>query len=162
MKFIFENYFIVIKKLLIIHGDEFDSLVTCGWFESLIGNIGYDVLLGCNRWYHHFRSRLGYPYWSLASFIKRKLKNAMKHIQRYEDIVAHETIRHKADGVICGHIHHPQIRHINGIDYYNDGDWVEHCTALIETEQGDISLLRWSDLHNELNSREFNSKPKAA
>jgi UDP-2,3-diacylglucosamine pyrophosphatase LpxH len=150
------------KKLLIIHGDEFDSLVTCSWFETLIGNIGYDVLLACNRWYHHLRSKFGYPYWSLASYIKRKLKNAMEHVKRYENIVAHETLRHEADGVVCGHIHHPQIRQINGIDYYNDGDWVEHCTALVESEQGDISLIHWSDIRDQEAGHFVTGNTKAA
>lgn len=137
------------KKLLVMHGDEFDSLVTCGRLESLIGNIGYDILLACNRWYHYYRARFGYPYWSLASYLKRKLKNAMLHVQRFENIVAHETLRRGADGVVCGHIHHPQMRNIDGIDYYNDGDWVEHCTALVESSEGDLSLLHWSELEQQ-------------
>jgi UDP-2,3-diacylglucosamine pyrophosphatase LpxH len=150
------------KKLLVIHGDEFDSLVTCSWFESLIGNIGYDLLLASNRWYHHIRCRFGYPYWSLASFIKRKLKNAMQHVQRYENIVAHETLRHEADGVVCGHIHHPHIRQIDGVQYHNDGDWVEHCSALVESQDGDISLVYWSDLKNRQPSSFFSDGHKAA
>lgn len=150
------------KKLLILHGDEYDNLITCSWFESLIGNIGYDLLLTSNRWYHHIRSRFGYPYWSLASYIKKKLKNAMQHVERFEDIIAHETLRHGADGVVCGHIHHPQIRKIKGIEYFNDGDWVEHCTALVESEQGDISLIHWSDLSIHNNNSLVSQKHKAA
>ena len=133
------------KRLLLLHGDIFDSAMKCNRFTSFIGNIGYDFLLYINRHFHSLRSKFKFSYWSLSSFIKARVKNAMKHIQHYENIVAAEAKRRGVDGVICGHIHHAELREINNILYCNTGDWVEHCTALVEHHDGRLELIHWSD-----------------
>jgi UDP-2,3-diacylglucosamine pyrophosphatase LpxH len=81
----------------------------------------------------------------LAKFIKGKVKNAMAHIRKYENIVATDAKKHGYDVVVCGHIHHADIRSIDGVMYCNDGDWIEHCTALVEKQDGQIELIHWSD-----------------
>ena len=91
------------------------------------------------------RQRLGYPYWSLAAFLKHKVKNAVKYIANFERALAVEARRRGVDGVICGHIHRAEITEIDGILYCNDGDWVESCTTLVEDFAGRLSLLRWTE-----------------
>jgi UDP-2,3-diacylglucosamine pyrophosphatase LpxH len=91
------------------------------------------------------RRRLGYPYFSVAAFLKHKVKNAVKYIANFERALAVEAERRGVHGVICGHIHRAEISEIDGITYCNDGDWVESCTALVEDFQGRLSLLRWTE-----------------
>ena len=91
------------------------------------------------------RQRLGLQYWSLSAYLKFRVKNAVQFIDNYETTVADEARRRNVDGVICGHIHHAEIRQIDGITYVNDGDWVESCTAVIERQDGSLEIVRWSD-----------------
>jgi len=134
------------RRLLIVHGDEFDGVVTCHPWLAKLGSHAYDCLLETNRYLNSVRRRLGMGYWSLAGFLKRKVKNAVNYIGGFEEAVAREAHRRGVDGVICGHIHHAEIRDIDGIRYHNCGDWVESNTALIERFDGSIELLRWSDM----------------
>ncbi len=84
------------------------------------------------------------PYWSLSAHVKRKVKNAVQYVCSYEDAVAHEAVSRGFDGIVCGHIHCAEIRQIGDIMYYNDGDWVESCTALVEDAQGAMSIVDWA------------------
>lgn len=133
------------KKLLILHGDEFDSMLKCPKILEWCGVISYDILLLLNRVYNKVRSKMGKPYWSLSSYIKSKFNNANKHIEMFETVVSDYARKRKVDGVVCGHIHQPAMKIINGIQYYNDGDWVEHCSALVESNDGNLSLLYWTN-----------------
>lgn len=132
------------RRLLLTHGDEFDSVVLTNWFASLVGNIGYDVFLWLNRQYNGMRRRLGFPYWSLSTYLKSHVKNAMSHIERYAEACIHEARNRGYDGVVSGHIHHAGISDVSGISYFNTGDWVENCTALAEDEHGQISVIHWT------------------
>ena len=91
------------------------------------------------------RRRLGYQYWSLSAYLKQRVKNAMQYIGSFADAVVDEALRRGVDGVVCGHIHHAEMREINGILYCNDGDWVESCTALVEHFDGRLELINWID-----------------
>ncbi len=133
------------RRMLIMHGDEFDSVIQCSRLVSLIGCISYDVLLYINRMLNHLRRRLGFSYWSLASFLKSRVGSAMQHVNNFEKAAVYEAQRHAAQGVICGHIHHAEAREIDGILYCNTGDWVENCTALVEKQDGGIELLHWTE-----------------
>jgi len=132
------------RRLLLTHGDEFDSVVLTNWFTSLIGNIGYDAFLWLNRQYNGLRRRLGFPYWSLSTYLKTHVKNAMSHIERYGEACAHEAASRGYDGVVCGHIHHSDITEVGGVTYFNTGDWVENCTALTEDAEGRIRVVHWT------------------
>ena len=134
------------KRLLIIHGDEFDSVVRYARFLALLGDGAYAAALVCNRWFNGVRRRLGYPYWSLSSWLKRQVKEAVKAIDRFEVALAHEARSRGFDGVVCGHIHHAEMREVNGVLYINDGDWVESCTALVEHHDGRLELIEWATL----------------
>ena len=105
----------------------------------------YSAALRLNRYVNAVRQLLGYPYWSVAAFLKHKVKNAVQYIANFERALAVEARRRGVDGVICGHIHRAEISEIDGITYCNDGDWVESCTALVEDFQGRLSLLRWTE-----------------
>ncbi len=92
-----------------------------------------------------FRRAFGFPYWSIAAFLKHKVKNAVSYIANFERALADEAKRRNLDGIICGHIHRAEITEIDGITYCNDGDWVESCTVLTEDDEGRMSLLRWTE-----------------
>ncbi len=131
------------KTFLIIHGDEFDSVVLNNAWLAHVGSWAYDWLLVLNRHFNWARRRLGFPYWSLSAYLKHKVKNAVNHISSFESALAREASRRGVDGLICGHIHKAAIEEIDGIQYINCGDWVESCTAIVESENGDLSLIRW-------------------
>ena len=133
------------RRFLVLHGDEFDSIVRASPLLESVGNHAYAAALRLNRYVNAVRQRLGYPYWSLAAFLKHKVKNAVKYIANFERALAVEGRRRGVDGVICGHIHRAEITEIDGILYCNDGDWVESCTTLVEDFAGRLSLLRWTE-----------------
>jgi UDP-2,3-diacylglucosamine pyrophosphatase LpxH len=135
------------KRLLIMHGDEFDSVVRYARFLALLGDGAYTVALTLNRWFNVLRRRLGYPYWSLSAWLKRQVKEAVKAIDRFENALAGEARRRGFDGVVCGHIHHAEMREVGGVLYLNDGDWVESCTALVEHHDGRLELIDWAALN---------------
>jgi UDP-2,3-diacylglucosamine pyrophosphatase LpxH len=133
------------QRLLVLHGDEFDgSIEFSGWLKQF-GSFMYDLMLVAGRAVHFLRRRLGHPYWSLAAWLKQAVPNAKEYIARFEAAAIQEAARRGLDGVVCGHIHHPQLREAGGRVYCNDGDWVEHCTALIEDRGGRLALLPWAD-----------------
>ncbi len=134
------------RKLLVMHGDEFDSVVRYARFLALLGDWAYNVALGVNRYFNAIRRRLGYPYWSLSAWLKRQVKEAVKAIDRFETALAAEAKRRGLDGVVCGHIHHAEMRMVNGVQYLNDGDWVESCTALVEHADGRLELVDWTEV----------------
>jgi UDP-2,3-diacylglucosamine pyrophosphatase LpxH len=133
------------RRFLIIHGDEFDSIVKHSRWLAMLGSNAYDFLLYANRWVNYFRRKLGFPYWSLAAYLKHKVKNAVNYISNFEQALAHEARKRGVDGVICGHIHRATIENMDGIVYCNDGDWVESCTALVERHDGSLAILHWAD-----------------
>lgn len=132
------------RKLLITHGDSFDGVVLYAKWLAFLGDKAYSVLLRSNIWVNAIRRRLKLPYWSLSSYMKKRVKNAVQYIGNYEEAVAHEALSRGLDGIVCGHIHSAEIREIDGITYYNDGDWVESCTALAEDFQGAIAIVDWA------------------
>jgi len=133
------------RKLLMLHGDEFDGAVQLSRLASFIGDKSYDISLYLNRYLQAFRRLMGFPYWSLSGYLKSKVQNAMDVISKFENAVANEAKNSDVDGVVCGHIHNAQLKEINGILYCNDGDWVENCTTMIEHYDGTLELLRWRE-----------------
>lgn len=134
------------RKFLLCHGDEFDFVVRHSQFTKAVGDISYDLLLFLNRWCNRYRKWTGQPYWSLATYIKNRIKNARVAIEVFEEAAAAEAKKRGLDGIICGHIHQPEIRKIDGVLYCNDGDWVESCTAMAEDENGWLEIIHWGDV----------------
>ncbi len=133
------------RRLLMLHGDEFDHVIRYSKFIGHLGDRAYTFLLKFNRLVNYVRRKLGLPYWSIAAYLKHKVKNAVNVISDFERTVAQEAACWRVDGLVCGHIHHAQIKWINGVLYCNDGDWVESCTALVEAHDGALHLLHWAD-----------------
>jgi UDP-2,3-diacylglucosamine pyrophosphatase LpxH len=145
------------RRLLVLHGDRFDGVIACAKWLAHMGDWAYGVALRWNDLLFKIRKRLGLPYWSLSAWAKHKVKNAVEYISRFEQAVAAEAERRGVDGVVCGHIHHAEIRHIGGVLYLNDGDWVESCSALVEDARGNLEILRWagpSQRHADLGAAE--------
>jgi UDP-2,3-diacylglucosamine pyrophosphatase LpxH len=132
------------RRLLVTHGDSFDGVVLYAKWLAFLGDKAYGLLLRSNIWVNAIRRRLRMPYWSLSSYMKKRVKNAVQYVCSYEEAVAREALERGLDGIVCGHIHCAEIRQIGPITYYNDGDWVESCTALTEDAQGHMALLDWA------------------
>ena len=132
------------KKYLVIHGDAFDGISDKAKWLCMIGDIGYDISLLINSYYNKFRNLLGMDYWSISKFLKHKVKERISIIFEFEDNVSTYANKKEYHGVICGHIHTAEIREVNGIQYMNCGDWVESCTALVETFDGEFKIIHWS------------------
>lgn len=133
------------KRLLVMHGDQFDSAVINSKLIGLMGSATYDLLLKLNHYVNWCRRKLDRDYWSLAAAVKHKVKKAVKYIANFEAAVAQEARLQQVDGLVCGHIHRARLIRLNGIIYLNCGDWVESCTALIEHHDGTLELLKLAD-----------------
>ena len=134
------------RRLLVLHGDEFDAITLAHRWLAHVGDTAYNLLMAANRFVNGFRRRFGMAYWSLSKHAKARVKNAVAFISRFEEIVAEAAGARGVDGVVCGHIHTAEMREIAGISYYNDGDWVESATALVEHFDGRMEILHWSDI----------------
>ena len=136
------------RRFLVLHGDEFDGVVRHAPWLALSGDLAYRAVLALNTTVNRMLRRLGFGYWSFSAFLKGKVKNALKFIDKFETAVAAEARRRGVDGVICGHIHKAEMRDINGVIYVNDGDWVESCTALVEHLDGRLEILHWAKMRS--------------
>ena len=134
------------RTFLVIHGDQFDAIVHNVRWLAYLGDRAYDFSIAVNRIVSGFRRLFGMPYWSFSSWAKVKVKKAVKFISHFQKIVVEEARRSGVDGVICGHIHHAAIEHMDGIEYINTGDWVESCTAVVEHFDGRMEIIRFTDL----------------
>ena len=133
------------KKFLVIHGDEYDVITLNHKWLSKIGNVGYDLLIDANRLMKWIQKLLNInSTFSLSAYIKNKVKNIVQVISDYEESLV-ETIQDKnLDGIICGHIHHAEIKVIKDKLYLNCGDFVESHTAIVEHFDGTLELVNWN------------------
>jgi len=133
------------RQFLVVHGDMFDNLMhlNSGKFLMHVGDKLYDFLINLNDIWSSIRAKLNLPYWSLSKWIKHNTKQAVSYILNFEKLLSNYCRSKGYDGIICGHIHTAEIKDIDGIIYMNDGDWVESCTALVETHNGDWEIIHW-------------------
>jgi UDP-2,3-diacylglucosamine pyrophosphatase LpxH len=132
------------RQFLVVHGDMFDSMMRHEnkiWMS--IGDMAYDMLVVINTKLNVVRLALGMDYWSISAFLKKKTKQALAYINRFEDLITEYCHKNNYDGIICGHIHTAEIKLIDDTIYMNDGDWVESMTALVETHDGIWQLLEY-------------------
>jgi UDP-2,3-diacylglucosamine pyrophosphatase LpxH len=134
------------RRILVIHGHELDTVVQNIKWLAVLGDVGYQFLLSLNPLINFFRRRFGLGYWSLSAYAKKRVKDAVSFIGRFEEEVVRYAANHKVDAVLCGHIHSAAIRTIGATTYYNCGDWVETCSALIEWPNGNIELVKYDPL----------------
>lgn len=132
------------KRYLVVHGDLFDGITRLAPWIGFLGDQAYDILITLNTKYNWWRHKLGFGYWSLSKYLKVKVKKAVDFIFQFETNLATYCKKRGFDGVICGHIHHAEIKEINGVMYMNDGDWVESCTALVEHHDGRWEIIHWT------------------
>ena len=131
------------ERLLVLHGDQFDGVVPCpGWLNRL-GDVMHGVAVMLSDRVNNLRRALRRPYWPLLERVKLSIGASVRYIEQFEQLAAHHARSAGYDGVVCGHIHRANLRHIGGTLYGNTGDWVESCTALTESAQGELELLRW-------------------
>jgi len=134
------------RRLLVIHGDQFDVVVTHARWLALLGDWAYELALWSNTITNRIRRSWGLPYWSFSQWAKLKVKKAVNFIGDFETTLAAKARREGVDGVVCGHIHHAAIRMIDGVQYINTGDFVESCTAIAEHADGRLEILHWRTL----------------
>lgn len=133
------------KRLWVTHGDLFDGVIQYAKWLAYVGDTLYEFTLRMNRHLNHLRAKFGLPYWSLSAYLKHKVKKAVSFINDFEQAVAQEARKQGHHGVVCGHIHHAEMRTIDGVLYCNDGDWVESLTALVEHHDGRLELIYWAE-----------------
>ena len=134
------------NRLLITHGDMFDGITRMSKWISFLGDSAYDFVLWINTHFNYMRHKFGFGYWSLSKFLKSKVKKAVGFVFKFEETLADYCDKKGYDGVICGHIHTPEIKVIKDIIYMNDGDWVESCSALVEHYDGKWEIVYWKEL----------------
>jgi UDP-2,3-diacylglucosamine pyrophosphatase LpxH len=132
------------KHYLVVHGDMFDGITRLAPWLTILGDKAYDFILRLNTRINWIRHRFGFGYFSLSQFLKHRVKKAVDFIFKFEENLAKYCKKRGFDGVICGHIHHAEIKDIDGIVYMNDGDWVESCTALVEHHNGVWEIVTWT------------------
>ena len=132
------------KHYLVTHGDLFDGITRLAPWIAFLGDKAYDIVLSLNNKFNWIRRRMGFGYFSLSQFLKYKVKKAVDFVFKFEENLANYCKKRGFDGVICGHIHHAEIKEINGVAYMNDGDWVESCTALVEHWDGRWEIITWT------------------
>jgi UDP-2,3-diacylglucosamine pyrophosphatase LpxH len=137
------------RRMLVIHGDQFDVVVCNARWLAFLGDIAYEMAMAVSSGISYLRRRAGLKHWSLSAYLKQKVKHAVCFIGDYEAALIGAARRSGTDGVICGHIHHAAIRDVDGILYVNLGDWVESATAVGETEDGRFEIIRWIDVVEE-------------
>lgn len=129
------------RQLWVTHGDLFDGVIQCARWLAHLGDAAYEFTLRLNRHLNVWRARVGLPYWSLSRYLKLKVKRAVSYVSDFEQAVAREARKRGVHGVVCGHIHHAEMRMIDGVLYANDGDWVESLTALVEHADGRLEIV---------------------
>jgi UDP-2,3-diacylglucosamine pyrophosphatase LpxH len=132
------------KHYLVVHGDLFDGITRLAPWLAILGDKAYDTILSLNSKLNWILHRMGVGYFSLSRFLKRKVKKAVDFVFQFENNLAAYCKKKGFDGVICGHIHHAEIKEVDGVMYMNDGDWVESLTALVEHHDGKWEIVTWT------------------
>ena len=138
------------RHYLVTHGDLFDGITRLAPWLAFLGDKLYDFVLNLNSQFNAVRRRLRLGYWSLSKYLKYKVKKASDFLFQFERNLAVYCKKRGYDGVICGHIHHAEIKEIDGVVYMNDGDWVESMTALVENYNGSWEIVTWTKEHDDV------------
>ncbi len=133
------------RRYLVIHGHQFDGLTHFNRLLERLGSRLYGWVLDLNLWLNRLRRRLGLGYWSFAAYLKDRTKRAVQYVTSYELAMVRLAEARQVDGIICGHIHRPEMRRMGRLSYFNCGDWVESCTALVEDDAGTFSLIHFHE-----------------
>jgi UDP-2,3-diacylglucosamine pyrophosphatase LpxH len=148
------------RRILIIHGHELDTVVQNVKWLAYVGDVGYQFLLSLNPLINLVRRCFGHGYWSLSAYVKKRVKDAVSFIGKFEEAVVKYAEKYSVDAVLCGHIHSAAIRQFGDVAYYNCGDWVETCCAMIEREDGVIEIVNYGS--RLFPATQLQSQPSAA
>ena len=148
------------RHYLVTHGDLFDGITRLAPWISFLGDRAYDIILSINSRFNWIRRRCGFGYFSLSKYLKHRVKKAVDFIFQFEKNLAAYCKKRGFDGVICGHIHHAEIKVIDGVTYMNDGDWVESCTALVEHHNGSWQIVTWTQEKDDVDTDSDSSSHK--
>ncbi|SJL84547.1 UDP-2,3-diacylglucosamine diphosphatase [Vibrio palustris] len=132
-------------RLLLLHGDIFDRDMCASRFDEVLGDYAYDVVLGLNSLWNYGRRLCGRPYQSVARTLKQCSKKAETAMERFRQLAVQRAQQAQVDGIVCGHIHNPELGYIDNTLYMNTGDWVENCTAILEHKDGRLELCHFSE-----------------
>ncbi|MGL4463337.1 MAG: UDP-2,3-diacylglucosamine diphosphatase, partial [Planctomycetia bacterium] len=130
------------RRFLVLHGDQFDGVIRKARWLSLLGDVGYNLLMGFDGRLNAVRRAMGLSYYCFSGAVKRSVKRVTSAVCDFENALVRAARGRDCDGVVCGHIHTPVVSNLDGITYCNTGDWVENCTALVEYADGRLELLR--------------------
>ncbi|HEX4649547.1 MAG TPA: UDP-2,3-diacylglucosamine diphosphatase [Steroidobacteraceae bacterium] len=133
------------ERLLVLHGDQFDAVLPCPQWLTRLGDVLHEANVKVSHCVNNLRRAVGRPFWPLAERVKLSIRASVRYIEQFERCAAQHARAHGYDGVICGHIHRAKLCHIEGTLYGNTGDWVESCSALVESERGELALFRWPE-----------------
>ena len=154
--FVHENHG---KRYFVTHGDIFDNVTSNMKWLSKLGDTGYTLLLHINKWYNKYRAMRGKPYYSFAQEVKQKVKSAVSYISDFEKSLVDLAKTKRCNGIICGHIHHPENKYYGDIHYINSGDWIDSLSAAVEDEQGNWHIIYYDkELADEEKEKEFLSE----
>jgi len=131
-------------RLLVLHGDQFDGRLSCPPWLTALGDALHSATVSLSHGINNLRRACGRPYWPMTERVKLTIPVSARYIEEFEQLAAAHARLQGYDGVICGHIHRANLRAIDGTLYANTGDWVESCSALIESARGELELLRWA------------------
>src|SRR5438093_6584561 len=131
------------RRMLVIHGHELDTVVQNVKWLAFAGDVGYQFLLSLNPVINFVRRRFGLGYWSLSAYAKKRVEDAVSFIGRFEEEIVRYARKFSVDAVLCGHIHSAAIRQVGAVTYYNCGDWVETCSALVEGSDGKVEMVSY-------------------
>jgi len=133
------------RRYLVLHGDKFDCVIQNSPWLATLGSMVYESLLVLNRVVNGVRTGLGFEYRSLSAWLKQQVKSVVNYIGSFEEVIVREVEENQVDGLICGHIHQAAVKTIGQVLYTNSGDWVESCTAIAETFEGNFELIKWTE-----------------
>jgi UDP-2,3-diacylglucosamine pyrophosphatase LpxH len=148
------------REFLVIHGDQYDVITKYARWISTLGDVGYNLLLRINVVVNKVRSLLGYDYWSFSKWVKDSVKQAVSYVGDFEATVASVCNQRGYAGIICGHIHKAANREVGGVRYLNCGDWVESCTAILHTHDGQFQVIE-HDAREKANAADFQADAMA-
>jgi UDP-2,3-diacylglucosamine pyrophosphatase LpxH len=131
------------KRYVVMHGDQFDRRIRRARAFAALGDHGRMLLAGATAAVNFARRQLNLPTWSFSNWARFKVKDALNYVRSFEEALIAEAARRRAEGIICGHVHHPSIRDFPAARYINCGDWIESCSAAIEHFDGRLEIVSW-------------------
>lgn len=134
------------RRLVVLHGDQFDAVEGRAVWLSHLGSVGYEALQAVDRSVNCVGRLLGRRPLRISKAVKQSVKKCVQRVSGFEAQVVQHARDHDCQGAVCGHIHVPRYGTIEDVLYINLGDWIENATALVEYSSGELELLHLDGL----------------